>query len=159
MKLLLSYLFSTFFWVVLLVLIFLRTISFITKMVIKEFNLIQRIKIKNIHPVNIDPNSIEGALKLVITTFGGKPQPLFPDDKVFDYSVAISEALLEAKPNEDVVFTIEGWYKQKGLSANKVTSGRIFYNKSGLHLIFGSILRKGNMLKQTRCLAMESILI
>jgi hypothetical protein len=31
------------------------------------------------------------------------------------------------------------------LSANRVTSGRIFYNKSGLNVIFGSILRKGNM--------------
>ena len=102
-------------------------------------------KIKNIHPVNINPNSIEGALKLVLTTFGGKPQALFPDDRVFSYSKAISEALLEAEPNEDVVFTLEGWYKQKGLSDNRVTSGRIFYNKSGLHLIFGSILREGNI--------------
>ncbi len=102
-------------------------------------------QIKNIHPVKIDPNSIEGALKLVLTTFGGKPQALFPDDRVFTYSKAISEALLEAEPNEDVVFTLEGWYKQKGLSANKVTSGRVFYNKSGLNLIFGSILRKGNI--------------
>ena len=100
---------------------------------------------KNIHPVKIDPSSIEGALKLVLTTFGGKPQALFPDDRVFTYSKAISEALLEAEPNEDVVFTLEGWYKQKGLSANKVTSGRVFYNKSGLNLIFGSILRKGNI--------------
>ena len=102
-------------------------------------------QIKNIHPVNIDPNSIEGALKLVLTTFGGKPQALFPDDRIFTYAKAISEALLEAEPNEDVVFTLEGWYKQKGLSANKVTSGRIFYNKSGLNLIFGSILREGNI--------------
>ena len=102
-------------------------------------------QIKNIHPVKIDPNSIEGALKLVITTFGGKPQALFPDDRVFTYAKAISEALLEAEPNEDVVFTLEGWYKQKGLSANKVTSGRVFYNRSGLHLIFGSILRQGNI--------------
>ena len=102
-------------------------------------------QIKNIHPVKIDPNSIEGALKLVITTFGGKPQALFPDDRAFSYAKAISEALLEAEPNEDVVFTLEGWYKQKGLSANKVTSGRIFYNRSGLNLIFGSILRKGNI--------------
>ena len=100
---------------------------------------------KNIHPVKIDPSSIEGALKLVLTTFGGKPQALFPDDRVFSYSKAISEALLDAEPNEDVVFTLEGWYKQKGLSANKVTSGRVFYNKSGLNLIFGSILRKGNI--------------
>ena len=102
-------------------------------------------QIKNIHPVKIDPNRIEGALKLVITTFGGQPQALFPDDRAFTYAKAISEALLEAEPNEDVVFTLEGWYKQKGLSANKVTSGRIFYNRSGLHLIFGSILREGNI--------------
>ena len=101
-------------------------------------------RVKNIHPINIKADSIEGALKLIITTYGGKPQALFPDDRVFSYSKAISEALLEAGPDEDVVFTLEGWYKQKGLSANKVTSGRIFYNKSGLNLIFGSILREGN---------------
>ncbi len=102
-------------------------------------------RIKNIHPININPNSIEGALKLILTTYGGKPQALFPDDRVYTYSKAISEALQEAEPNEDVVFTLEGWYKQKGLSANKVTSGRVFYNKSGLNLIFGSILRQGNI--------------
>ena len=102
-------------------------------------------RVKNIHPINIDPNSIEGALKLVLTTYGGKPQALFPNDRVYTYSKAISEALLEAESNEDVVFTLEGWYKQKGLSANKVTSGRVFYNKSGLNLIFGSILRQGNI--------------
>ena len=102
-------------------------------------------RIKNIHPININSTSIEGALKLVITTYGGKPQALFPDDRIYSYSKAISEALKEAEPDEDVVFTIEGWYKQKGLSANKVTSGRIFYNKSGLNLIFGSILREGNI--------------
>jgi hypothetical protein len=102
-------------------------------------------RVKNIHPIKIDPQRIEGALKLVLTTWGSKPQQLFPNNKVDDYAIAISEALLEAQSNEDVVFTIEGWYKQKGLSANRVTSGRIFYNKSGLNLIFGSILRKGNM--------------
>ncbi len=101
--------------------------------------------IKNIHPINIDPQRVEGALKLILTNYGAKPQELFHKNKISDYSVAISEALREAKPNEDVIFTVEGWYKQKGLSANRVTSGRIFYNKMGLNLIFGSILRKGNM--------------
>ncbi|MEE2695100.1 MAG: hypothetical protein VX976_01945 [Pseudomonadota bacterium] len=101
--------------------------------------------VKNIHPIKIDPLRIEGALKLVLTRFGKKPQQLFVNEKVFDYAVAISEALIEAESNQDVIFTIEGWYKQKGLSANRVTSGRIFYNKSGLNMIFGSILRKGNM--------------
>ena len=100
---------------------------------------------KNIHPIKIDSQQIEGALKLVITTFGSKPQPLFPNNRVSDYAIAISEALFEANSDQDVVFTLEGWYKQKGMSSNRVTSGRIFYNKSGLNLIFGSILRKGNM--------------
>ena len=88
--------------------------------------------IKNIHPIKISPQRVEGALKLVLTSFGSKPQQLFPNDRVYDYAVAISEALLEAKANEDVVFTLEGWYKQKGLSANRVTSGRgfIFQNNS-----------------------------
>lgn len=99
--------------------------------------------VKNIHPIKISPQRIEGALKLVLTRFGSKPQQLFPNDRVYDYAIAISEALLEAKANEDVVFTLEGWYKRKGFSANRVTSGRIFYNKSGLNLVFGSILRKG----------------
>ena len=49
--------------------------------------------------------------------------------------MAISEALL-LKPNEDVVFTVEGWYKKKTLSDNLVTSGRIFYNKNGLNIIY-----------------------
>ena len=106
---------------------------------------IEDTKTNNIHPIKIDPQRIEGALKLVLTRFGTKPQQLFPNEKVYDYAIAISEALKEAEANQDVVFTIEGWYKQKGLSDNRVTSGRIFYNKSGLNLIFGSILRKGNI--------------
>ena len=52
---------------------------------------------------------------------------------------------MEAKPNQDVVFTMEGWYKIKSLSNNLVTSGRLFYNKNGLNLIFGSVMRKGSL--------------
>ena len=100
---------------------------------------------KNIHPIKISPLKIEGALKLIITKYGPKSEPLFQKEKYLPYSVAISEALEEAKPNQDVVFTIEGWYKKKTLSENRVTSGRIFYNKNGLNIIFGSIMRKGNI--------------
>jgi hypothetical protein len=100
---------------------------------------------KNIHPIKINPLKIEGALKLIITKWGPKSEPLFQKEKYLPYSVAISEALEEAKPNQDVVFTVEGWYKKKTLSENRVTSGRIFYNKNGLNIIFGSIMRKGNM--------------
>ena len=102
-------------------------------------------KIRNIHPVKIDPVRIEGALKLILTKYGPKAESLFQENKILPYSIAISEALEEAKPNQDVVFTLEGWYKAKTLSNNLVTGGRIFYNKKGLNLIFGSIMRKGNL--------------
>ena len=74
-----------------------------------------------------------------------KSETLFQKEKFLPYSVAISEALAEAKSNQDVVFTVEGWYKKKTLSDNRVTSGRVFYNKNGLNIIFGSIMRKGNI--------------
>ena len=35
--------------------------------------------------------------------------------------------------------------QKKTLSENRVTSGRVFYNKNGLNIIFGSIMRKGNI--------------
>jgi len=101
--------------------------------------------VRNIHPVKIDPLRLEGALKLIITKYGPKAESLFQEDKLLPYSISISEALLEAKPNQDVVFTVEGWFKKKALSDNRVTSGRIFYNKNGLNIIFGSVMRKGNM--------------
>ncbi len=102
-------------------------------------------KIKNSHPIKIEPSRIEGALKLIVTKVSYKAEPLIQKEKLTAYSMAISEALMEAKPNEDVVFTVEGWYKKKTLSDNLVTSGRIFYNKNGLNIIFGSIMRKGQM--------------
>lgn len=101
--------------------------------------------VRNIHPVKIDPLRLEGALKLIITKYGPKAESLFQEDKILPYSISISEALLEAKPNQDVVFTVEGWFKKKSLSDNRVTSGRMFYNKNGLNIIFGSVMRKGNM--------------
>ena len=102
--------------------------------------------IPNIHPVKISSDKIEGGLRLIlIKDRDKKTLPIFNDEKVSDYSVAISEALLEAKSNQDVVVTIEGWYKSKYLKENKVSSARVFYNKNGLNVIFGSIFRKGNM--------------
>lgn len=101
--------------------------------------------VRNVHPVKVDPLRVEGALKLILTKYGPRAESLFQDDKLLPYSIAISEALEEAKPNQDVVFTQEGWYKKKSISNNLVTSGRVFYNKNGLNIIFGSVMRKGNL--------------
>ena len=101
--------------------------------------------VRNLHPVKIDPVRVEGALKLILTKYGPKTESLFQDNKILAYSIAISEALGEAKPNQDVIFTQEGWYKKKSLSNNLVTSGRLFYNKNGLNVIFGSVMRQGTL--------------
>ena len=46
---------------------------------------------------------------------GAKIRAVVSKEKYLPYSVAISEALAEAKSNQDVVFTLEGWYRKKTL--------------------------------------------
>ena len=98
----------------------------------------------NIHPIKIPSQKIEGGLRLLLVKFGRKTVPLFPDEKLIIITESIEKALLRAKKDEDIVFTIESWYTSDSrFKDNRVVSGRIFYNKDGLNVIFGSILRKG----------------
>ena len=101
-------------------------------------------KVKNIHPVKINREKIEGALRLILVKDRDNSFPLFNEKDVVNYSIAISDALLEASSSQDVSMTVEGWYKSKYVKKNQVSSARIFYNTKGLNVIFGSILRKGN---------------
>ena len=101
---------------------------------------------KNIHPVQIAPERISGALQQFIIRVGKDTFSMFPDNKIDFVSEAISKALANAKPGEDVVFTMENWYAGlpgTRLRDNKVVSGRLFYKRDGLNLIFGSVLRDG----------------
>ena len=100
--------------------------------------------IQNIHPVKINKERIEGALRLILVKDKENSFPLFDEKDVVNYSVAISDALLEASSTQDVSMTVEGWYKTKYIKKNQVSSARVFYNKKGLNIIFGSILRRGN---------------
>ncbi len=101
---------------------------------------------KNIHPINISDDRIEGALRLLLFRVGKKTSSLFPGDKIKVISDGISRGLSIANSNEDVIFTAESWYSDlpgTRLKDNRVVSGRVFYNKDGLNVIFGSVLRKG----------------
>ncbi len=101
---------------------------------------------KNVHPVQIAPERISGALQQFIIRVGKDTFSMFPDNKINFVSEAISKALANAKPDEDVVFTMENWYAGlpgTRLRDNKVVSGRLFYKRDGLNLIFGSVLRDG----------------
>ena len=100
----------------------------------------------NSHPIKLNEERIAGAFRQFLVRVGPKTITLFPGDKIELISESISKALAEAGPNEDVVFTIESWYRNipgKKLSDNRVVSGRVFYNKDGLNVIFGSVLRQG----------------
>lgn len=101
-------------------------------------------EVKNIHPIKVDHRRLEGALNLILLKYSKKTEPMFSDKKVGKFSIAISEALEEAKSHQDVIFVLEDWYTDKWLKHNRVSSGRIFYNRSGLNIIFGSILREGS---------------
>ena len=101
---------------------------------------------KNVHPINISDERIEGALKLLLFRVGKKTSSLFPGDKIKIISDSISKGLSIANSNEDVIFTAESWYSDlpgTRFKDNRVVSGRVFYNKDGLNVIFGSVLRKG----------------
>ena len=114
----------------------------------------------NIHPVSIEPERIEGAFQQFIIRIGTKTIPLFPGEKINFVSESISKALKGAKTNEDVVFTIENWYKGlpgTRLSDNRVVSGRIFYNRDGLNIIFGSVLKRGFNQQQIRCFVQKTL--
>tara|TARA_Y100000589_G_C27173851_1_gene637901 strand:- start:1537 stop:2541 length:1005 start_codon:yes stop_codon:yes gene_type:complete len=98
----------------------------------------------NIHPIKVPSQKIEGGLRLLLVKFGRKTIPLFPDEKLEVICESIEKAFLRVQKDEDIVFTIESWYTSDSrFKDNRVVSGRIFYNKDGLNVIFGSILRKG----------------
>ena len=105
----------------------------------------------NQHPVKLNVARIEGALHLVLLKRSDTTFPLFNDKKRIILATTISKALQKAKPNEDIVFSIEDWYKdprEEGIfnaSKNYITSARVFFKKNTLNIIFGSIMRKGHM--------------
>ncbi len=99
--------------------------------------------IKNLHPVNIPREKIKGALRLILIKKKSTSHQLFDERDLSNFSIAISDALKEAKSDQDVSMTVEGWYKAKYVKNNHVSSARIFYNRKGLNIIFGSIMRKG----------------
>ena len=101
---------------------------------------------QNAHPVNISDERVQGALKLLLFRVGNKTESLFPGKKLEIISYNISRGLSKANKNQDVVFTMEDWYSGlpgTKLKDNRVVSGRVFYNKDGLNVIFGSVLRQG----------------
>jgi hypothetical protein len=87
----------------------------------------------NQHPINITPERIEGALHLILLKKDKTTIPLFNDRKRMILAENLSKALQKAKPNQDIIFSIEDWFKNvnegNSLSVKKnyVTSARVFF--------------------------------
>ena len=105
----------------------------------------------NQHPINLSEDRIEGALHLVLLKKGNSTVPLFNEKKIITLAKKLSKALKKAKPDEDIIFSMEDWFNNDEIrntlnfSQNFITSGRVFFSKNKLNLIFGSIMRKGRM--------------
>jgi len=105
----------------------------------------------NAHPATLEPEDIRDAIKsLELWDKGGffrneESHPLFSTGQADMLGRTLAEALLKAKPNEDVIFNLRG-YSNVMLDTAKErewTAGRAFYADGKLNLIIGTYrLRK-----------------
>jgi hypothetical protein len=102
----------------------------------------------NAHPVNISPDRLENGLAKIEIKRSKKegPIPLFTEWELESLSKHVSAGLAQARPDQDVTFSIVGWPKGErlGLKEPKLTTGRVFYQGGQLNLIFGEAHREAN---------------
>lgn len=100
----------------------------------------------NAHPVTLEPEDVVDALKsLELWDKGGffrneEAHPVFTPAQAETLGQYVSEALIKAKPAEDVIFTVRG-YSDVAFDTFKDrewTSGRIFFVDGRLNLIIGT---------------------
>jgi len=104
----------------------------------------------NSHPVTLDGGDIQDALKsLELWDKGGffrneDSHPVFTGGQTEMLGRLLAEALLKAKPNEDVIFTVRGYggVVLDTLKEREWTSGRVFYSDGKLNLIVGTFKLK-----------------
>ncbi|MGH8598607.1 MAG: hypothetical protein ACREXT_18285, partial [Gammaproteobacteria bacterium] len=100
----------------------------------------------NDHPVTLEIADIRDALQsLEVWSEGGffrneEAHPVFTDGQVEVLGRYVADALLKAKPFEDVIFNVRGYGKVAldTLKEREWTSGRMFFADSKLNLIIGT---------------------
>jgi len=104
----------------------------------------------NAHPATIEPEDIRDALRsLELWNNGGffrneESAPVFTPGQTDMLGRMVSEALLKAKPNEDVVFNVRGYggVLLDTAKEREWTAGRMFYADGKLNLIIGTFRLK-----------------
>lgn len=101
----------------------------------------------NDHPAALSPAELRTILA-AISVFGGPPflgagaEPIsvFMEDEARVLAQALATALAEARPDQDVAFTVEGERNAFFFAQEPVTiGGRVFYDDQRLHIIFGDL--------------------
>ncbi|RNC68484.1 MAG: SHOCT domain-containing protein [Desulfuromonadales bacterium] len=102
--------------------------------------------VANDHPASVTPAEIRRLLASVALSQpgNGTPAPLFSDTELKVLEDAGVKGLLQAGPDEDVVFAVFGYYSTLHgfLKETKVTTGRMFYQDGRLNLILGVVQRE-----------------
>ena len=71
---------------------------------------------------------------------GAEPISVFTEDEARVLAQALASALAEARPDQDVAFTVEGERNAFFFAQEPVTiGGRVFYDDQRLHIIFGDL--------------------
>lgn len=101
----------------------------------------------NDHPAALSPAELRTVLA-TISVFGGpafleagaEPISVFTEDEARVLGQALATALAEARPDQDVAFTVEGERNAFFFAQEPVTiGGRVFYEDQRLHIIFGDL--------------------
>lgn len=104
----------------------------------------------NAHPATVEPEDIRDALRsLELWDKGGffrneESNPVFTPGQADMLGKMVSEALLKAKPDEDVVFNVRGYggVLLDTAKEREWTAGRMFYADGKLNLIIGTFKLK-----------------
>jgi hypothetical protein len=101
----------------------------------------------NDHPAALSPAELRMILA-AISVFGGpaflgadaEPIFVFTEDEARVLAQALATALAEARPDQDVAFTVEGERNAFFFAQEPVAiGGRVFYDDQRLHIIFGDL--------------------
>lgn len=88
----------------------------------------------NAQPVTVPPGSLAALLGSVRATLGGKGVPLFYKGEVADLAPALSEALAQARPDQDLVLVSTSRRGRYYMRAEGLTA-RIFVRDGALNLL------------------------
>ena len=103
----------------------------------------KKTKVLNNHPIKISGDILTKMFKQLSYKYDrNEPEiPVFSNKELILLSEYVPQALMNAKPNEDVTFVIKGPHSSTrwSFSEERLTSGRLFVANNQLNLIIGAV--------------------